>query len=178
MPITPKVDHVFIQSLDSHINRWLEPEAYVATLAKKRSNSSEYPETPTAIMRRFSGTTLAAQELPLYFMGKGDIEVIRRLLRDVRYLGKKRNSGYGRLSRPLEVTEVEGYEHFGVVSRDKMLLRPIAEKAFETFKPEIYDLAFDSVKPPYWDSEKVGCYVPKYTSLPFDVLDDMIEDAK
>jgi hypothetical protein len=92
-------------------------------------------------------------------------------------LGKKRNSGYGRLSHPVEVTEVQGYMHFGVVSRDKILLRPIAESAFATFQPKTYDLAFDAIKPPYWDTEKVGCYVPKYNSLPPDLLEDMIEDA-
>ena len=96
---------------------------------------------------------LVADSLTWY--GEGDVEKVEKLLRTVRFIGKRRASGFG------EVTSLElnSSETDGVVSQFGEPLRPVPLELFTGDKSAIRgDAAW---KPAYWRPEnRAICYLP------------------
>jgi hypothetical protein len=176
IPHCETTPHTIIQSMESFLHRSVSPEKFILPNEKKRSNTPDYYKPATAEMRQVNVSQLAKEGLFVGFLGQGNITRVNRLLESLEYLGKKAGS-FGKIKGKVVATEVEEYENFGVVSRTGIVLRPVPQQMLATLNvsdPQ-HAVAYESIKVPYWQTPRMLCCVPPGRTLPFDMVQDLVD---
>jgi hypothetical protein len=108
----------------------------------------------------------------LFFLGRGDIDALRRILRQLRFVGSQRNRGHGQVDR-IDIWPIESDNpRFGIIGdiNDRAhVLRPIPVRLRETFDPDgtiAYMLASETWHCPYLPTLSTSvvetCMVPDF----------------
>jgi hypothetical protein len=111
----------------------------------------------------------------VHFLGRGDTEDIRRLLRTVGHIGTKRSHGFGQIARPTDDAahpvrlETEAVDQsspwFGIFAQGSVL-RPVPVRLLPAFgvTPARYRTAHETWRNPYRDRQgRETCLVPVAT---------------
>jgi hypothetical protein len=104
-----------------------------------------------AVLNRY--TSIEAEEI--YWYGEGKPVAVESLVRGIEFIGKRRGSGYGQVSK----WSLENADYNGLTGPFGEPLRPIPEDLFGGDKGQIkLDAAW---RPPYWHPEnRAVCYAP------------------
>ena len=91
----------------------------------------------------------------IYFYITGDKDKIEELLKDIKYLGKKRKIGFG-FTEEYSIEEIA--ENKGIFIDDTTVSKPVPCSQFSV---NTHRVMFYRAYPPYWLKEnKVACYMP------------------
>jgi len=98
----------------------------------------------------------------VWFCGRGNIAEIRELLDDVPAIGKKRSSGFGAIDREsVDIEEIDG-EMTGVMLSDGTPARTVPIETWNEIGGGSAELAYEAVRPPYWQGLHETCAVPSH----------------
>ena len=122
-------------------------------IKKNKTGALHRNVNDTAFCNVLNGYALVTAPFVTWY-GEGDIDRITQLVRGVEFIGKRRASGFGRVSR-WEVTEAE---LDGIVGYADEPLRPVPVSMFNGDGGVIVDAAWQL---PYWSPRnRAACYVP------------------
>ena len=120
----------------------------------------------------------------VFFYVTGDIEKITMLLRDLKFIGKKRSGGFGKVKLNEDGTPQINYQivsgdFVGVVDKNGMAIRPVPIEMQEDFNinPRISSNVIVSWRPNYRYTEKTNCFNIRGNSfmLPRHKIDGMYD---
>ena len=108
----------------------------------------------------------------VWFIGQGDVDVVNRLALRVTNLGGRSSVGYGNVVEngvtlfPIE----DAPPLFGITFRNGELARAVSRDSWSRIsggQPPHEDIVYAMARPlpPYWEGEKVECYMPTQRKL-------------